>query len=133
MNSLSVKDLRSTGTREFRAVPTGNWIPTRNGRRKMETVGKEDIPTKNGKIEASEWYELLDRAVINEGKSELLRNIETHVKNHCAWLRTEKEVHEYALECFSDEAYLHWPDFNTLQPKDHVDHNNEKLRLRKTR
>ena len=113
MCKYSIEDLKSINAREFRAVPTGNWITTRNGKRKMETEGKEYISTKHGKIEVSEWFRYMENAIENEGKQELLKKIEAYVKQHCAWLHKDKEIHEYALECLSDAAYLYWPEFET--------------------
>lgn len=108
----SVEDLRQISALEFRTEPTGNWTVSRNGRRKMETIGKEYVPTSIGKIERKEWYRLMEEAVKTEKKSDLLLKIETYVKKHCAWLRTEMDVREYAMDCLSSNAYTHWKDFS---------------------
>lgn len=107
----SINDLKQTQALEFKAVPTGNWIIAGNGKRKMETVGTEYVPTRNGKIELSEWCRLMEEAISEEGKNTLLFMIETYVRLHCAWLHNDQEVHQYAMQCLSSEAYKHWKDF----------------------
>lgn len=116
MLEYSICDLKSIGAREFRTVPTGKWYTARNGRKKMETVGQEYILTRVGKIETSVWVQAMDEAVKKEGKTELLNRIEAHVRQHCAWLHKDSEIHDYSLECLSSEAYLFWADFedNTI-------------------
>ena len=59
----TLEDLRQTAAREYRQEPTGNWILNRNGTRKQETIGKEYVPTRAGKIELHEWCKLMDEAV----------------------------------------------------------------------
>ena len=64
----TIAELRQVGPLEFRAVPTGNYILTRNGKRKQETVGKEFINTHVGKFELREWYSYMEEAVRREGE-----------------------------------------------------------------
>lgn len=108
---LILSQLRQTGAREFRVVPIGTYHVNRNGRRVADTRGVEYITTPSGKYTVHEWIALMEKAVTAEGQDELLRRIEAHVVAHCAWIRSEKEAHEYALECLSDEAYKAWADF----------------------
>ena len=109
----TLDELNQAGCTEFRAEPTGRWIESRNGRRKMETRGVEYITTKAGRFEMSEWHGLLEEAVFCEEQTWLLNIIIKHVRDHCAWLHTEKEIRNYALECLSSDAYKHWKDFKT--------------------
>lgn len=104
----TLEELKQTGCTEFRAVPTGNWIATRNGRRKMETRGVEFITTKAGRFEMSEWHRHLEEAVFCEGLTRLLDAIISHVRSHCAWLHTKEEIRNYALGCLSSGAYHSW-------------------------
>ena len=107
----SIDDLKQTGAYEFRAVPTGTYVIARNGKKKMETVGKEYVPTRVGKIERREWCRLMEEAIREEDKNTLLFQIETHARLHCAWLHSEGAVHEYAMSCLSSGAYKQWEDF----------------------
>ena len=67
-----LKNLQQIGCLEFRAEPTGNWIATRNGKRKMETRGVEYVTTEAGRFTVGEWHRLLDEAVFCEEKTWLL-------------------------------------------------------------
>ena len=107
----TIAELEQVGPLEFRAVPTGSYIITRNGKRKQETVGKEFINTHVGKFELRKWYSYVEEAVQCEGKAQLLKDIISHVTTHCAWLHAAKERREYAIECLSSDAYKHWKDF----------------------
>lgn len=107
----TLEDLRQTAANEFRVSSTGNWVIGKNGKRKMETVGKEYIPTRIGKIEKRKWFRLMEEAIREAGLNTLLFQIETHCRLHCAWLHTDQDVHEYAMSCLSSGAYKHWKDF----------------------
>ena len=104
----SLEDLRQKGCNEFRTVPTGKWIETKNGRRKMETKGVEYVTTAAGRFEMSEWHRLLEEAVFCEEKEWLLNVLRDHVRAHCAWLHTNNDIRNYALECLSSGAYHSW-------------------------
>ena len=64
----TIAELEQVGPLEFRTVPTGSYILTRNGKRKQETVGKEFINTHVGKFELREWYSYMEEAVRREGE-----------------------------------------------------------------
>ena len=104
----TIAELRQVGPLEFRAVPTGNYILTRNGKRKQETVGKEFINTQVGKFELREWYSYMEEAVHREGAEWLLNTIIEHVSAHCFWFRSKKEIRNYALWCLASGAYHSW-------------------------
>ena len=104
----TIAELRQVGPLEFRAVPTGNYILTRNGKRKQETVGNEFINTQVGKFELREWYSYMEEAVRREGAEWLLNAIIEHVSTHCFWLHSKKEIRNYALGCLSSGAYHSW-------------------------
>ena len=105
---FTLDELKQTGCNEFRSEPTGRWIETRNGKRKMETRGVEYVTTKAGRFERGKWHSYLEEAVFCEDLTGLLNIIIKHVRDHCAWLHTEKEIRNYALECLSSGAYHSW-------------------------
>ena len=63
-----------------------------------------------GRIPVDKWYQLMELAVENEGKTELLDKIIAHCQ-HLAWIRTPKKCRQYAMECLSSGAYQRWKDF----------------------
>lgn len=113
-SDYSIEQLRTIGPDEFRSVPTGRYVETRNGKRKEVTEGKEYKQTGAGRFEKSEWIRHMDEAVRCEGKTRLLKNIIKYVTAHCAWLHTEKERRDYSMECMSSEAYMYWKDFKEV-------------------
>ena len=112
---MTIDSLRWTSSREFRAVPTGRMIPTRNGKTKPETVGCEYVRIASGEqVELTQWYAKMREAVIREGQQDLLERIKDHCKR-LAWLHTDQQIEEYSLECLESKAYEHWEDFNIVK------------------
>lgn len=108
----SIDDLRWTSVRECRSIGTGRFYRTAKGGQKEELAEKEYVRTAAaGTLELNVWCRLMEDAVEHEGKRELLGRITEHCRRHCAWLRQEKKLLEYALECLSSEAYKAWNDF----------------------
>lgn len=94
----SVADLQWTGVREGQAVPTGTYSLSANGKRKADTRYAEHVQTAGaGRLEINEWFRLMEEAIKREGRTaELEQKIEQ--ARRLAWLHTEKEIREYALE-----------------------------------
>lgn len=102
-------DLEWKSSRMYRQEPTGDFTTNRNGRRVPVTKGTEYVTTAGaGTLSIAEWCKLMEEAVQAEGKQELLDRIKAHCKEHCAWLKNDKAVSEYALECLSGKAYEVW-------------------------
>ena len=118
MAEYTLKELKQISSLEFRAVPTGNSYISRNGRRVQETKGTEYVPTSLGRIEVSEWTRLTKEAVLREKGADLLRAVCDHCRKHCAWLKTEKAIEDYAVSCISSEAYLHWDGWKEGEKED---------------
>lgn len=104
----TLEELKQAGCIEFRTIPTGKWIESGNGRKKMETRGVEYVTTKAGRFEMSTWHKFLEEAVFCEEKTWLLNVLIGHVRAHCAWLHTNNDIRNYALECLSSGAYHSW-------------------------
>lgn len=64
-----------------------------------------------GDIEDSVYYSIAKDFIIIAGKTELLQRIKDHCREHCAWLKKEKDVEEYSIECLLSRAYEYWSDF----------------------
>lgn len=107
--TYKIDDLVWRSSRMYRQEPTGTFTTNRNGRRVPVTKGTEYVTTAAaGTMPLSEWYRRMETAVQAEGKQELLDRIKAHCKEHCAWLRNDQAVSEYALECLSSKAYEVW-------------------------
>lgn len=110
MSGYSIEDLKSTSAPMFRAIPTGDFTTNRNGRRVPITKGVTFIRTRVGEMEEDDWYQAMEEAVEREGKSDLLDEVIIHCRK-LAWLKKEEQVRRYALDCISNGAYLHWPEW----------------------
>lgn len=109
---MKIEDLRWKGPREFRAEPTGDYIINRKGRRVPVLEGVEFVKTVGvGTMTISEWYQQMRTAIKEEGQEELLKKVIDYCRR-LVWLKTEKQIIEYALECIESEAYLAWEDFD---------------------
>lgn len=109
---MTLEDLRQEGAREYRTEPTGAYTTNRNGRRIPVTRPVEYVTTVTGEtMTLSAWTEKAIEAVGIEGKENLLSGIIDYVKDHCAWIHSEKERLVYALDCLTDKAYMKWDDF----------------------
>ena len=107
---MTIEELKWTGVREFRAVPTGDFKLSRNGKRVAVTKGVEFVRTKSGTMEIDEWMKQMLLAVGSEGQKDLLMKIIEHCSS-LPWLKTEDNITLFALECLSSEAYKHWKGF----------------------
>lgn len=110
----SMEDLRQTGAEEYRQIGTGIFRQTRNGKRVETTRGMSYIPTRSGKIEKDKWLSLIEKAAEREGKLELLARIDDSCRR-LAWLKTDKDRHEYALGILCSGAYLYWPEWKETE------------------
>ena len=45
------------------------------------------------------------------GKSELLKTVKDYCREHCAWLKTENDIENHAIDCLLLKAYEYWKDF----------------------
>lgn len=94
-----------------RAEPTGAYVITRLKTRRVVTKFRERYRTPMGDLAPEEWLSLIEREVVSDGKEELLRQIENHVRNNFAWLKSDGDIHKHALCCLASHAYEHWDDF----------------------
>lgn len=97
--------------RTAQAVPTGTYEITRRGTRRAVTRLAVRYQTPVGTFSPEEWKKHASAEIEKDGKTELLDAVKRHCKRHCAWLHTETELEEYALECLCSSAYRVWPDF----------------------
>ena len=100
--AYSIADLQWRGVREGQAVATGTYSKSSNGKMKPDTRYAEHIQTAGaGRIEISDWFRLMEEAIIREGRT---AELEKQIKaaRGLAWLHTEKQIREYALECMGN-------------------------------
>lgn len=101
--------------RTGRTVPTGQYEINRFKRRVAVTKYMEEYLTDSGCFTCEKWKELALAEVKADGKEDLLSAVKEYCKRNCAWLRNDKEIEDYALECTASHAYEHWSDFHYPQ------------------
>lgn len=89
---------------------------------RTEFIGKDNTGRKRyrpisfkktlfGDIEDSVYYPIAKEFIIIAGKTELLQSIKDHCREHCVWLKKERDIEEYSIDCLLSRAYEYWPDF----------------------
>lgn len=70
-----------------------------------------------GDIEDCIYYPLVKELITFAGKRELLETIKDHCRENCAWLKTENDVENHAIDCLLSKAYEHWKGFPKQTPE----------------
>lgn len=97
--------------RTGRAAGTGIYEITRLGTRREVLKYAETYKTAGGEYPPEEWRQIVQSCIEASGSGELLERIIGHCRTHCAWLKTDRDCEEYALEILVSRAYRHWKDF----------------------
>lgn len=67
--------------------------------------------TQFGDIEDINYYPLMKEFIEIAGKAELLKTVKDYCREHCAWLKTENDIENHAIDCLLLKAYEYWKDF----------------------
>lgn len=102
-------------SRAGRAESTGEYEITRRGTRRKKTRFAERYVTPAGTFLPEEWKNRAKAAIEAEGELSLLERVKEHCRGHCAWLHTESELEEYAIDCTCSRAYRAWKDFEDTE------------------
>lgn len=75
----------------------------------------ERYETPAGTFLPEEWKKRAKAAIEAEGKLTLLKKVKEHCRGHCAWIHTESDLEEYAIECICSRSYRYWKDFEDTE------------------
>ena len=92
-------------------MPTGEHEITRAGTIRQITKFTCLCQTPVGEFTMDEWRNKALEAIAADGKMELLEKIKRYCGENHAWLKKEKDIEEYAIECLCSGAYRHWAVF----------------------
>ena len=67
--------------------------------------------TQFGDIEDINYYPMMKEFIEIAGKAELLKTVKDYCREHCAWLKTENDIENHAIDCLLLKAYEYWKDF----------------------
>lgn len=102
-------------SRVGRSEGTGEYEITRRGTRREKSRFVERYETLAGTFLPEEWRKRAEAAIEAEGELTLLERVKDHCREHCAWLHTESDLEEYAIDCTCSRSYRHWKDFEDTE------------------
>ena len=79
----------------------------RNGLPKRKYRMVECFEISHRKILIDDWMKLCEERAIENGDMELLEAITEHARTQ-PWLKKEKDIRPYALECLANGSYKSW-------------------------
>ena len=89
-----------------RSVSTGGfeWMKIGETRKihKFVEIYKTDI----GEMPPEQWREKLSNAIVADKETDVLEIIKEHCREHCAWLHSEDEITEYAMDILASRVFL---------------------------
>ncbi|MBR4855446.1 MAG: hypothetical protein IKU94_02345 [Bacteroidaceae bacterium] len=97
-------------------VHTGRFVRDFSSQDKHAGKYRSGMLTKIGDIEEHEWFAYAEELIRRNGDEPLFKRLKSWYRENCAWLRGEKELHRYTLECFV--AGIHncpdWVDYEAF-------------------
>lgn len=94
-----------------RAEPTGQYTVNRRGNTKAITKYVERYVTPLGEFLPEIWREKAKEEIKVAGEMGLLEQVKEYCRTHCAWLKKETELEDYAISCLCNRSYRAWKDF----------------------
>ena len=64
-----------------------------------------------GNITREAWRQQAEAIIHEYGLESLLDEIKDHCRKNCAWIRKEKDLELYAMQCLASKAYESWTEF----------------------
>ena len=102
-------------SRVGRSEGTGEYEITKRGIRREKSRYVERYVTQVGTFLPEEWKKRARAAIEAEGELDLLERVNEHCREYCAWLHTESDLEEYAIDCTCGRIYRHWKDFEDTE------------------
>lgn len=83
-----------------------SYVKGLNAKGKKIIGFKEYYKTNAGEFEPEQWRLKLTEAINYAEENELLQIIKEHCKKHCAWLHTDPEITDYAMDILAGRIFL---------------------------
>jgi len=98
---------------------TGKFIRDYGSQDKKAGRYRIGVMTKIGDIEQQDWIRYAEELIRRNNDEALFKQLESWYRETTAWLRDEKELHRYSLECFvariyDDPKWVDYAAFNKL-------------------
>ena len=92
---------------------TGKFIRDYGSQDKKAGKYRIGVMTKLGDIEEKDWIRYAEELVRRNSEEDLFKQLKSWYRQTTPWLRDEKDLHRYTLECFVARIYdnPNWVDF----------------------
>ena len=92
---------------------TGKFIRDYGSQDKKAGRYRLGVMTKLGDIEEKDWIRYAEELVRRNNEEALFKQLKSWYRQTTPWLRDEKDLHRYTLECFVARIYdnPNWVDF----------------------
>ena len=92
---------------------TGKFIRDYGSQDKKAGKYRIGVMTKLGDIEEKDWIRYAEELVRRNNEEALFKQLKSWYRQTTPWLRDEKDLHRYTLECFVARIYdnPNWVDF----------------------
>ena len=98
---------------------TAKFVRRSDSKDKKDGFYRVGVMTPIGDIERKDWNKIAEDLIKQQGDEELFLKLKHWYRDNCAWLKEEKEIHNYTLECFvagihNNPEWVDYIAFNTL-------------------
>ncbi len=95
---------------------TGKFIRDFGSQDKKAGKYRIGVMTKLGDIEEKDWIRYAEELVRRNNEEALFKQLKSWYRQTTPWLRDEKDLHRYSLECFVARIYdnPNWVDYEAF-------------------
>lgn len=95
---------------------TGKFIRDYGSQDKKAGKYRIGVMTKLGDIEEKDWIRYAEELVRKNNEEALFKQLKSWYRQTTPWLRDEKDLHRYTLECFVARIYdnTSWVDYEAF-------------------
>ena len=95
---------------------TGKFIRDYGSQDKKAGKYRIGVMTKLGDIEEKDWIRFAEELVRRNSEEDLFKQLKSWYKETTHWLKDEKDLHRYSLECFVARIFdnPNWVDYEAF-------------------
>lgn len=102
---------------------TGKFIRDYGSQDKKAGKYRVGVMTKLGDIEEKDWIRYAEELVRRNSEEDLFKQLKSWYRQTTPWLRDEKDLHRYTLECFVARIFdnPNWVDYEAFNRRHRPD------------
>ena len=102
---------------------TGKFIRDYGSQDKKAGKYRIGVMTKLGDIEEKDWIRYAEELVRRNSEEDLFKQLKSWYRQTTPWLRDEKDLHRYSLECFVARIFdnPNWVDYEAFNRRHRPD------------